>query len=225
VKIAWVILAALTLDDLITFTKSKSARKFNWRFLVLFFPLALAVLVKPTGLSSRLALQKGVSTMALTSDRSVSLPPDTMAIQTATGAKVLMHGYLPPSPAKYTIKDDSMYMQLDRLYAAPQKHKGEVITMLGFVTPDTILGKKSFFLARIMITCCAADGMPIGFYCTTNSTLGIRENDWILLTGRLETRSVKFPWNDDKKTIPLLKVITVKKTTKPQMEYVYPVVY
>ncbi len=211
IKIGWIVLVALTLNELKTFLGQNSRIKLDWRYFALMFPILAVLYVNPTGLSSRIAVQKGVSSMALTANRNTPLP-QCLVRDTA-------------GPVAYTIKDDSMYAQLDRLYADPVKHVGEIITMLGFVAPDTILGRKSFFLARMMVACCAADGMPIGFYCATDSTIGIHENDWVILTGKLETRSVKFPWNTDKKTIPLLKMISVKKATKPQNEYVYPVAY
>ena len=114
-----------------------------------------------------------------------------------------------------------MYVKVGGIYSNPTWNRGRLITMTGFITPDTTCGPNSFFLGRMMVWCCAADAMPVGFYCVTDSTLGLRENDWVVLTGKAEVRSVKFPWEKDKRTIPLLRVVTARKSARPRNEYIY----
>jgi putative membrane protein len=251
VKIAWVILVILTLSDLRTFGKSKDAVKFNWRFFVLFFPLVLFLYVKPGALSSRLAVQKGLSSLALTAqsdtnainydttygaeniytDSNVTTNNNTHDTLTKgvydikVGDVITEPGIIQKARPTDTIKDDSMYVKLDRIYKNPAQYKGRSVAMTGFIAHDTVIGRRSFFLGRMMVTCCAADAMPIGFYCVTDTELGVNENEWAVLTGTLEPRSVKFPWDNDRRTIPLLKVKNVKKTHTPGNEYVYPISY
>ena len=48
-------------------------------------------------------------------------------------------------------------------------------------------------------------GMPVGFYCVSDSVLGIREHDWVVVTWFIEARTVKLPWNIGKRMLPILK--------------------
>jgi uncharacterized repeat protein (TIGR03943 family) len=295
VKITWVILVILTLSDLHAFTKSKEKSKLDWRFFAMLFPIALFMIVKPTGLSSRIAVQKGLSSlsMSMQSNQQVNedwntddsilygmskdlIPEqksfssgtgntgtrldktfdndspnfrkqksdsvlyssaaegdkdsimvkvkDTIAIPNGSGTVVLMHS---PELASIsdTLREDSLYVHMDRIYSNPQSQRGRKITMVGFIAPDTVLGRNSFFIARMMISCCAADAMPLGFYCITDSVLGVKENDWVILTGTIEARSIKLPWNEDNRTLPILRDVSVVKTVAPRNEYIYPVAY
>ena len=247
VKIAWVVLVALTLSDLRTFTSAKGSTKLDWRFFALFFPLVLAVSVKPSGLSSRMAMQKGLSSLALTmqSDQKrkenrtddhswITLDNDSLrrdSLLKREMADPLCKDTSLKEPAPQvsrmsmvdTIREDSMYAKIDEIYSNLAPHKGQLITMTGFIAPDTVLGRYSFFIARMMVTCCAADAMPLGFYCSTKSTLGVSENEWVVLTGKVEPRTVKFPWDKSKQTIPILQVVSARKTAAPANQYIYPV--
>jgi putative membrane protein len=244
VKIAWIIIVALTLSDLKTFAKATGKTKLDWRYFALLLPIALVLSVKPTGLSSRIAVQKGVSSLAsaiksgqpvdirLNMNDSILPAMDQAALSQGASSYPVVDSRIVSAQAvesrtsiSDTIKEDSMYVKLDRIYSNPNAQKGQRITMTGFIAPDTVLGRNSFFLTRMMVACCAADAMPVGFYCMTDSVLGIRENDWVVLTGVIEARMVKLPWNKEKQTLPVLRGATVKKTVAPQNQYVYPVAY
>lgn len=222
VKFAWLLFIALTLNEVKTFTRCKGSQKPDWRLFALMLPIVVVLLVNPTGLSSRIAVQKGLSSLSITSGQNGNRfgPADTP--EKNTNLLVLQ---TPETRSSDTIADGSLYEYLDKLYADPAHYLGKRYTMTGFVSPDTLLGKNSFFLTRMMITCCAADASPVGFYCTIDSKSGIQENDWVIVTGVLKPRVIKFPWDNQSRTIPLLTVIAVKKTTKPQNEYVYQVAY
>jgi putative membrane protein len=239
VKISYFIFLILIIFNIRDKVTNASSRKINWKIPVLFVPVMLGFYVKPAGFSSRIAMQKGLTSVVMSPvknrpEEAMKNPEeksDTVQMEKSIRKTVI------PVNAKSkekerekntpidTLREDSMYLKLDKIYSDPDKFTGEVITMVGFVAPDTVLGRNSFFLGRMMIACCAADAMPVGFYCTTDTVLGIYENDWIILTGTINAQNIKLPWDDKKRKMPVIRVGNVKKTIAPVNQYVYPAVY
>ena len=215
VKIAWVIILGMTLNDFRTFFSRHTQVRFDWRTVVWFLPLAIGLMVHPTGLSSQVAMQKGVSSLSISSQKHSSSGKSGQSIVPG-----LTRGAIDD-----TLHDNTMYITLDSIYHNRELFDGSRITMTGFIAPDTMFGRHSFFLTRMMVACCAADAMPIGFYCIADSRMGLLENDWAQLTGRVEIRSLKIPGQDQTDTIPVLRIIGAQKVKPPQQQYVYPVAF
>ncbi len=283
IKGSFFILLVLTFYNIRIAASQTFDKSINWKICILFFPIALGISVNPAGLSSRIAMQKGLASVAMNFqnavDSSVNLDSlseltspvlaekfksqdnmssiiipdsfitysksksnfilkknaipadtpiqlnksDTISITTANDSITL------PSVNAISVyealQDDSLEFKLDRIYSNPQKNAGKRITMTGFIAPDTLLGSNSFFIARMLISCCAADAMPVGFYCLPDTTFGIHEGDWVILSGVIEPRQIQLPWEEDMKTLPVLKVTRVKATKPPNRQYIYPTVY
>jgi len=213
IKASFFLLCGLSLYSFRKVTSSSSERVLNWKVCILFLPIALNVYVKPTGLSSRIAAQKGLASVAMAS----KLETDTARNQSDPTFRI--------RNACDTVQDDSLYVKLDRIYSNPSGNEGKKVTMIGFIAPDTLLGRHSFFIARMMVSCCAADAMPVGFYCVTDSVLGIDDGNWVVLSGQIETRTVKLPWDKEKRVLPILRVSGARKTAVPKRQYIYPVAY
>ena len=239
-KTSFVILCGFTLYSFRKVASAGSGRILNWKACILFLPVAFGAYVKPTGLSSRIAVQKGLASVAMTPQHTTDTSDnaqfpidsavkddfrkgDTMAIAIPTGSIALL-------PARTrnacdTMQDDSLYVKLDQIYSNPRRSEGKKVAMTGFVAPDTLLGRHSFFIARMLVACCAADAMPVGFYCVSDSVLGIHEGDWVMLSGQIETRAVKLPWDKEKRLLPILRVLSTTETVAPRRQYIYPVAY
>jgi uncharacterized membrane protein YcgQ (UPF0703/DUF1980 family) len=67
--------------------------------------------------------------------------------------------------------------------------------------------------------------MPVGFFCEADSMKGFFENDWVSVTGIVKPESVKFHWDNEHRTIPVLRVVSMQKTSVPQQPYIYQVAY
>lgn len=59
--------------------------------------------------------------------------------------------------------------------------EGETVRLTGFVTPAEQPG--GFFLTRIMLSCCAADGRPVKVFVTTDQPVPAADT-WLDVTGR-----------------------------------------
>ena len=274
VKISVVLLSVLSLYELKTVWRTADDPRLDWRSLLLLIPLFAVFWVQPTGLTSRSAVQKGLSTMALSARQadpaevpqggagtfreeayveelnldesdidSFENPPlstesifdpdaiSKIAKQESRDSSVLnVGGYAiirtqSNTSIIDTLREDSLYTMLTRIYEHPRMYRGKVFAMTGFVTPDSIVGKNTFFLSRMMVSCCSADAMPIGFFCEYDLSASLEQNSWVAVTGRIILKDVKFPWNESAMTIPVLKAVEVQPAKKPRMEYVYPIMY
>ena len=55
------------------------------------------------------------------------------------------------------IDDSNYYDVIDSLYNNSEIHKGQTITLTGFITNYSDLGSDNFILSRLIMICCAAD--------------------------------------------------------------------
>jgi uncharacterized repeat protein (TIGR03943 family) len=92
--------------------------------------------------------------------------------------------------------------------------QGRQVALSGFVLPG---GGGTWYLTRMVITCCAADAQPIkvGLSGTVPATL--KANDWITVTGTYVDRTDKDPVNGE--PIPYLTVATSAPIPAPALQY------
>jgi uncharacterized repeat protein (TIGR03943 family) len=91
---------------------------------------------------------------------------------------------------------------------------GRRVTLSGFVMagPDG-----TWYLARMIVTCCAADARPIKVGLTGAVPAMMRLDDWIEVDGSYTDRIDHDPVNDD--VIPFIQVSAVRTTAAPESQY------
>ncbi|MEV1145891.1 TIGR03943 family protein [Micromonospora sp. NPDC049799] len=72
-------------------------------------------------------------------------------------------------------------------------------------------------LARIVLSCCAADGRPVKLGLTGNVPAGLADDTWVEVTGRYSDRVAADPVNDAE--IPYLDVESWKQVPTPKRQY------
>ncbi|MFF4547806.1 TIGR03943 family putative permease subunit [Streptomyces sp. NPDC001435] len=111
------------------------------------------------------------------------------------------------SPLPMTLTDFTTRVQQDRKQAI----KGRSIQMTGFVTPDKQAG--SWYLTRIILTCCAADAQSIKI--RIHGRPALPPNTWVSVTGTWHPGGTL-----GTKSAPVaLDARTVKKITRPSNGY------
>jgi uncharacterized repeat protein (TIGR03943 family) len=91
---------------------------------------------------------------------------------------------------------------------------GRQVALSGFVLP----GKDgTWYLTRMVITCCAADAQPIKVGLSGTVPGGLKANDWIKVTGTYLDRTDKDPVNGE--PIPYLTVATSAPIPPPALQY------
>ncbi|MDM4720274.1 TIGR03943 family protein [Micromonospora sp. WMMA1363] len=88
------------------------------------------------------------------------------------------------------------------------------VQLIGFITtgPD---GQP--ILARMVLSCCAADGRPVKLGMIGNAPSGLADDSWVEVTGRYSDRVVRDPVNDAE--IPYLDVESWRQVPAPKRQY------
>jgi uncharacterized membrane protein YcgQ (UPF0703/DUF1980 family) len=161
-----------------------------------------------------------------------------MVLLTSTAA----HRLASSNPARL---NDSTYTQLDIyniLYGKSQEAKLKLlgsnqVTFAGKILNSALLKDDELVVYRIVITCCVADGVPLGIVVKKPANFGttLHDQDWVKLEGalkllpldqinpKLRTNSLFANMVLPEKKIPYFianKAIKLKK--KPGDEYLYP---
>lgn len=113
--------------------------------------------------------------------------------------------------------DTNYYKYLTEIYENLDKYKDTKIEVIGFVFKDNKEFKDNEFVpARLLMVCCAADMVPIGFLCQYDDTVQLEKDSWVKVTGTLD--STEFEGNK----IPIINATTVQQVDEPEDAYIYP---
>jgi len=124
---------------------------------------------------------------------------------------------LPLQDGRIIMDDDTFSLWLTELYTKLDKWVGAEITAVGSVWKDSELFEPhDFALARMMMTCCAADMQPVGLLAQWSSAQELTDGEWVEITGTLSKKPYKAGFD------PYIIVASVKKIDSPGREYIYP---
>ncbi len=95
---------------------------------------------------------------------------------------------------------------------------GTPITTMGFVYHDEQqqLGNDAFYVARYVITCCAADGVATGFPVVWADGAALPSDSWVVVTGTLGFDTIAGV------SQPIIEATSVAPTDEPEMPYLFP---
>ncbi|MBM0202364.1 TIGR03943 family putative permease subunit [Micromonospora sp. NPDC051227] len=88
------------------------------------------------------------------------------------------------------------------------------VQLTGFITPGP---DGQPILARMILSCCAADGRPVKLGMAGNAPTGLANDTWIQVTGRYTDRVTRDPINDEE--IPYIDVESWRQVTAPKDPY------
>ncbi|MGI5088644.1 TIGR03943 family protein [Treponema sp. OMZ 305] len=124
---------------------------------------------------------------------------------------------LPLQDGRIIMDDDTFSLWLTELYTKLDKWVGTEITAVGSVWKDSELFEQhDFALARMMMTCCAADMQPVGLLAQWSGAQELTDGEWVEITGTLSKKPYKAGFD------PYIIVASVKKVDPPGREYIYP---
>jgi uncharacterized repeat protein (TIGR03943 family) len=119
----------------------------------------------------------------------------------------------PPLPAGDPVALSLLDYASRSLFDDGRSLTGRDLTMTGFVTPGP---GGSPMLARIVLTCCAADGRPIKVGLTGQAPR-VAANTWVEVTGGYSTQRAKDPVNDV--DVAYFEVKTWQEIPEPKQPY------
>jgi uncharacterized repeat protein (TIGR03943 family) len=95
--------------------------------------------------------------------------------------------------------------------------RGEPVDVVGFVFQDERVGRDAFYVARYVITCCAADGAAAGLPVQWPDGDTLPTNTWVRVQGTLATTTI-----GDGQTIPAVAADSVEPIEQPESPYLFP---
>jgi uncharacterized repeat protein (TIGR03943 family) len=98
------------------------------------------------------------------------------------------------------------------------QYMGEQASVIGFVYFDEALPNGQFFVSRIVLSCCAADGYAVAMIVDWPNAASLKQDTWVRVTGPVEKAFLA----DDPQAIPLIRAETVEIVPQPDEPYLYP---
>ncbi|WP_305789652.1 TIGR03943 family putative permease subunit [Symbioplanes lichenis] len=100
------------------------------------------------------------------------------------------------------------------VFDAGRSLDGRTLRLTGFITPGPG-GEPT--LARMVLSCCAADGRPIKVGLAGDVPAGVAPDTWVQVTGTWAGKVAKDPVNDAE--VPYLQVTGWQEITPPKQQY------
>lgn len=111
--------------------------------------------------------------------------------------------------------DNNNYLDvLDELHRNLDNYIGREIVIDGFVFREKEFDKNQFVVARMLVSCCAADAQIIGLLVEDKSDF--EDDVWVRVKGTVN----KIDYHGE--IIPKIDAKSVDKISKPKEEYIYP---
>ncbi|MCW3818826.1 TIGR03943 family protein [Micromonospora sp. DR5-3] len=165
---------------------------------LLLLPTLALLFVAPSALGADTAARAG---SALTSSRQ------------ETAGTSGEYSPFPPLPSGDPVKLTLLDYGSRALYGEGKTLRGRQVQLTGFIAPGA---DGQPMLARIILSCCAADGMPVKIGLS-GDVPRLAADSWVQATGRWVPQTAKDPINGS--DIPYLEVDTWQKIAPPKNPY------
>lgn len=132
----------------------------------------------------------------------------------SASAAVQEQSEFPDLPAGDPVAMSNIDYATRAIWDKGESMKGRTIRLTGFLTPRPAGG---FFLTRIMLSCCAADGRPIKIGLEGDLLSDLKPDDWIQADGEYTARVDR---NErTREMIVFIKVTDHQRVSAPDMPY------
>lgn len=115
----------------------------------------------------------------------------------------------------YQITSNNYTNILKAVYDDLDTYVGQKISFSGYVYRVYDFKDNEFVLARDMVVNSNFQTLVVGFMCSYDNAKDFKDNSWVELTGKI----TKGYYHGD---IPVIKVESIKETSKPSDSTVYP---
>jgi putative membrane protein len=97
-------------------------------------------------------------------------------------------------------------------------YMGEEASVIGFVSFDERLPQGQFFVSRIVLSCCAADGYAFSMIVDSPDAVSLQPDTWVRVMGPVG----KGYFADDPQAVPLIRAKLVEIVPQPDDPYLFP---
>jgi putative membrane protein len=214
------------------FRSSDADRRRGRLWFVLFaLPLLLGMTVAPRGMHEETAMRKGMAYSGARGEIASFLdPPEKRIGSPSMGGNGLMEtgasdilgdsdfdpdGFFTVDPMHF----DRKLRLLEESLSSLTGRKGRIS---GFVQRRDTLPAERFFVARMLMVCCAADALVTGLLVEWPEGVALEPGAWVEAEGVLGSTEFFDDWLGRDVTVPFLKAERVVPIAKPANIYVYP---
>jgi putative membrane protein len=184
-------------------------KKVKSGFLIFLLPLLLGTAVAPQNLSLDIAENKGI--VLTGSDIEIN---DTYRTRFSNLDNIIDEDII--------IFESGMYHRIVETIANNlERFIGKKVIIEGFVFKDGNFSDEEFVVARMLMTCCAADAQVIGLLCSWEASIDIDREQWVILEGVIDIKN----YIDDSgisHKMPIILVDNLQLIDQPTNTYIYP---
>lgn len=145
-----------------------------------------------------------------------SLAPDGIAPGSNTAGKVIPAGDA-GTGGKIVLDNKNYYIYLTSINYHLDDYEGREIELVSLVyRDDGYYGDNRFVAFRYLMSCCAADMVPVSVLCFYEGMPSPENNSWVKITGTIGRTEL------DGSEIPCIVVKEITATEPPSPEYIYP---
>jgi uncharacterized repeat protein (TIGR03943 family) len=142
------------------------------------------------------------------------------ALQRGVTADLLGTTRVKPQAFRVTVRPEERslvdWVRTVNVYPEPDSYTGQKVKVQGFVIHPSDLGKEYLFLARFVLTCCAADAYPVGLPMKLpNNQEPYSADTWLEVEGKMVTANLS-----GKRQLTIAAT-SIKKIPQPQNPYSY----
>jgi putative membrane protein len=207
VYVGFMALGILAIYQFFNLIKDHDEHEIKYGYIMFLIPLFLGFFVSPKGLNAYAVKNRGISVFQKANTASAAKNVKNEDEIVVIGGEIVI--------------DDKNYLQvMNKLYKEANKYKGKRIKVKGFVYKDTDFEKDNFVVARMVLSCCAADAEVVGFMCEYKEDNKLSKDEWVQITGILAEGYISVK-KDEKVAIPLIKVEKITSIEEPANKYIY----
>ncbi|MCW5316519.1 TIGR03943 family protein [Nostoc sp. KVJ3] len=142
------------------------------------------------------------------------------ALQRGVTADLLGTTRVKPQAFRATVRPEERslvdWVRTVNVYPEPDTYTGQKVKVQGFVIHPSDIGKEYLFLARFVLTCCAADAYPVGLPVKLPNDQETYSADiWLEVEGQMVTENLA-----GKRQLTIAAT-SLKKIPQPQNPYSY----
>lgn len=197
---ALICLLILTLFQCSNIFSKRRSNKFRKGYILFFIPLFFGILVNPNGLDTNTVYNKEVS---------------ISKIQDVNFDKsIIKDGVI-------NITSENYFNAYNYISENLNKYIGNDISVEGFIYKDSKFKTNEFVAARLLISCCAADGQVIGFLCQADNLTNLDKYKWVRVKGKID-KEILIGTIGQNSEVPVIKVSSIEYIDTPSNQYIYP---
>lgn len=168
-------------------------------------PLLLAFTVSPKGVSIQTAENKGVYTI------------------NSSNIKIDNINDMPQFVDDGSIYEIVNFMDvLTEMHYSPKVYEDKTVKLTGFFYKESTYDAHEFLIARLLVSCCAADAQVAGFRCEWENIGTLEQGKWYEVEGTVRIEATYNELFKMEEILATIDVISAVEVSEPDNPYIFP---